>query len=473
MATEMVTATAMAMAMAMVTAMVTAMAMEMEMEMVTAKANRGKGVRNMIRKTATFALALAILSGTFGAVGGGAAYAEEAEAIVINEGFETTELGSPMTNSTVYGTGIAVSDAHAKDGSRSLRIKEETGDSWLPAMILSLNHMAGTSKVSMDMRIDESTSLEFEFDDRTVGQTAQHAMGLLIKNGAVFGGPVYGTPVKLTDLPSGEWFHLEIAIKVGPDYTRKYDVTVTMEGQEPIVGQFDSYALILPTFNYIGIYSNATEAGATAYIDNFRAVNVQVAEPAPVTKLSGEASVRINKPFTVTYGLEQVTTSIAEQEITFDFNPQQLEFVSAVSFREGIVLAEPVMDAPGKVRIGMTSTNAEQGIGNEPKIAALTFRAKSIAQSAFAKVSVSKADMTDIAGNAKSGERSSYNIEIIAEAPEDVNRDGKVSIADLGILTAHFGKNSSSADWHRVKLYDINEDGSIGIVDYRAVASAM
>lgn len=450
--------------------MVTAMETAMEMEMATAMANRETGVRRMIRKVMAIAVSFAVV---LGPVVSGAAYAEESGIIVIDDGFETTELGNPMANSTVYGTGIEVSDEQAKDGGKSLRIREMTGDSWLPAMILSLNHTSGKSKLSMDMRVDADTSLEFELGDRTAGQPNQHAAGLLIKEGALFGGPVYGTPVKLTDLPLNQWFHLEVVIKVGPDFVKKYDVTVTVEGQAPVTGQFNSYAQIFPAFTYIGIYSNATQSGATAYIDNFRAVNEPIAEPAPVTKLSGEASIRIEKPFTVMYGLEQVTTGIAEQEITFEFNPQQLEFVSAASLHEGIALAEPVMDAPGKVRIGMTSTDTVQGIGSDPKIAALTFRAKSLTQSAFAKVSVSKADMTDIAGTAKSGERSSYNIEIIAEAPADVNRDGKVSIADLGTLTAHFGKNSSSADWHRVKLYDINEDGGIDIADYRAVASAM
>jgi len=59
------------------------------------------------------------------------------------------------------------------------------------------------------------------------------------------------------------------------------------------------------------------------------------------------------------------------------------------------------------------------------------------------------------------------------EQSADLNGDGKVSIGDLGIVAAQYGKDSSSPDWQQVKRADINDDGKIDIADLAAVASQM
>lgn len=55
----------------------------------------------------------------------------------------------------------------------------------------------------------------------------------------------------------------------------------------------------------------------------------------------------------------------------------------------------------------------------------------------------------------------------------DTNSDGKVTIGDLGIAAASYGKNSSSPDWNAVKKADINHDGIIDIVDLAFIAKTI
>ncbi|RUT43733.1 DNRLRE domain-containing protein [Paenibacillus anaericanus] len=49
----------------------------------------------------------------------------------------------------------------------------------------------------------------------------------------------------------------------------------------------------------------------------------------------------------------------------------------------------------------------------------------------------------------------------------DLNGDGKVTVGDLGIASAHFGKISASSDWGAIEAADINGDGIIDAIDLK------
>ncbi|MCS7460558.1 family 43 glycosylhydrolase [Paenibacillus doosanensis] len=57
--------------------------------------------------------------------------------------------------------------------------------------------------------------------------------------------------------------------------------------------------------------------------------------------------------------------------------------------------------------------------------------------------------------------------------PGDMNGDGKVTIGDLALVAANYGKNSASPDWSSIEYMDSNHDGIIDIADLAAVASAI
>ncbi|MGO4544621.1 family 43 glycosylhydrolase [Paenibacillus sp. 2TAB23] len=60
-----------------------------------------------------------------------------------------------------------------------------------------------------------------------------------------------------------------------------------------------------------------------------------------------------------------------------------------------------------------------------------------------------------------------------ASTPGDINTDGKVTIGDLAIVAASYGKNSTSPDWNVIKKSDVNRDGVIDIADLAIIANTI
>ncbi|WP_187274109.1 cohesin domain-containing protein [Paenibacillus sp. N3.4] len=59
---------------------------------------------------------------------------------------------------------------------------------------------------------------------------------------------------------------------------------------------------------------------------------------------------------------------------------------------------------------------------------------------------------------------------IIPSMPGDQNGDGKVSIGDIAVIAAAYGKSNKDPDWDQYKNCDINGDGIIDVADLAAVA---
>lgn len=62
------------------------------------------------------------------------------------------------------------------------------------------------------------------------------------------------------------------------------------------------------------------------------------------------------------------------------------------------------------------------------------------------------------------------NVFELARISTDVNGDVKVTIGDLAIVAAGYGKKSTDSDWNQFKVGDVNKDGVIDIDDLTAVA---
>lgn len=56
------------------------------------------------------------------------------------------------------------------------------------------------------------------------------------------------------------------------------------------------------------------------------------------------------------------------------------------------------------------------------------------------------------------------------EPSKDLNGDGKVSIGDLAIVAANYGKSSADPDWDKTKRADINSDGKVDLTDLVLIA---
>ncbi|UJF35475.1 Ig-like domain-containing protein [Paenibacillus hexagrammi] len=63
-----------------------------------------------------------------------------------------------------------------------------------------------------------------------------------------------------------------------------------------------------------------------------------------------------------------------------------------------------------------------------------------------------------------------FKAAVVKERPGDVNHDNTVSIGDLALVVAAYGKSSEDADWAQYQAMDFDHNGTIDIVDLSALA---
>jgi hypothetical protein len=190
------------------------------------------------------------------------------------------------------------------------------------------------------------------------------------------------------------------------------------------------------------------------------------------TTLSAPGTVQTGGEFTVQLGLSSVTQSVYAQDIKMDYNSNVFEFVTARVVKDGVLLVETVKDTLGKLRFKMA--NVVKAVTGDAGILELKFKAKAVTQPATGTIAVTDATLGDAQGAETKAQASSVNVSIALlppAIPGDLNHDNKVSIGDLAIVAANYGKNSSSPDWEQVKQADVIVDGKIDIEDLAFVAS--
>lgn len=197
-------------------------------------------------------------------------------------------------------------------------------------------------------------------------------------------------------------------------------------------------------------------------------------QSGPHTSLTGVSSVAVGQEFVVSYGLNDVTQAVYAQDIKLDYDPALMEFVSARSLIEGVALVETVKEPAGKLRLIVASQGSEHAVTGDAQIIEVTFKAKSVSQTAGV-IAITSNALGDIEGNELQAASASISVEVTAGGSPggsngDINQDGIVSIGDLAIIAAHYGKDSKSSDWAQAKRADVNGDGQIDILDLAAVA---
>ncbi|MEC0243380.1 dockerin type I domain-containing protein [Paenibacillus dokdonensis] len=101
--------------------------------------------------------------------------------------------------------------------------------------------------------------------------------------------------------------------------------------------------------------------------------------------------------------------------------------------------------------------------------------AKDVEQTSEGSIKLIRSVLGDAGGKEKEASLSAYTFQVTVDHPNpgvsgDINMDGKVSIGDLAIIAANYGKNSQSPDWQQAKKADINGDGVIDLSDLAFVA---
>ncbi|NOV03724.1 Ig-like domain-containing protein [Paenibacillus planticolens] len=186
------------------------------------------------------------------------------------------------------------------------------------------------------------------------------------------------------------------------------------------------------------------------------------------TTLAGAAAVPAGTDFAVRFGLSSVTQYVYAQDITLNYDANVMEFVSARPLVDQMQIVRIVKEPVGKIRLIIASEGPGHAVTGTAQVAELTFRAKPLIQDAAGSIAVINATLADEKGTETQAASSSLDIRftgVVPGVPGDINGDGKVSIGDLAMIAAHYGKDSNSPDWQTIKAADVVADGVIDIED--------
>ncbi|TVY00333.1 hypothetical protein FPZ49_33150 [Paenibacillus cremeus] len=188
--------------------------------------------------------------------------------------------------------------------------------------------------------------------------------------------------------------------------------------------------------------------------------------------LSSAQMAADHQSFSINYGLSHLSSdpasAIFAQDITFQYDPGILEFVSADALKTGLSIIKTDTSIPGKVRIMAAGLGASGAITADDQLIKLNWKVKGSGAVSSTTVSITQAQLANGTGDVTTASAASVNIPFV---PGDVNGDGVVNIGDLGMMAAAYGLTSSSPQWN--KNLDLNNDGVINIIDLAAVANLL
>lgn len=196
-------------------------------------------------------------------------------------------------------------------------------------------------------------------------------------------------------------------------------------------------------------------------------VNVTVKNVSGVvTTLKGPNFVNVGQQYTVTFGLNNAK-DITAQGLVVNYDSNVLDFVEAKSVDETkIQVLSTDTNTPGVVKIILASLGGQSALNGNTDILNITFKAK--AESHSTDINIEKAELSDSQGNEVSAVLTMKSISVTPEG--DLNGDGKVTIADLGILAKYYGTTASDSNWNEIKIADYDNSDKIDLYDLVFIA---
>ncbi len=193
----------------------------------------------------------------------------------IREDFEGTPVGSPPDDAQVNvekrGDSIQVTEETAAGGTKSAAIRDVAGlqARYNPHLVYQLNYVSGRAQCAFDLRLEPGAILHHEWRSWDVSPYCS-GPSVWIEDGRLMVGGR-----KLMDLPTNEWFHVEIMADVGQSADGRWTLLVQLPGQPPV--RFPDLPVANDSFKnltWIGWCSMADEK-ATFFLDNLRLMNEQ------------------------------------------------------------------------------------------------------------------------------------------------------------------------------------------------------
>jgi hypothetical protein len=190
-------------------------------------------------------------------------------------------------------------------------------------------------------------------------------------------------------------------------------------------------------------------------------------EPAPVAVLKGSDEVRVGEDFTLTFGLEQAK-GITAQEIIITYNTENFELVDVKSVAEGITIVGEDTTDPGSIKIILASEGEDNAVNGDKDIMEIKFKIKKDFGTDI--ITASKILLADGEGKEVAVAAVSKTVNVVTAITGDVNGDGVVSIADLGIAAKYYGYSSGDSSWEAAKKADIDYNNKIEMADLVFIA---
>ncbi|BFT71139.1 DUF4073 domain-containing protein [Paenibacillus sp. P36] len=225
----------------------------------------------------------------------------------------------------------------------------------------------------------------------------------------------------------------------------------------------------IPTFSgnqtvLVRVAANETNAAGLTKSLTFTANPVELA-----ASLTGPGSVAAGDSFTAAYGLTHAGEVYA-QDVTITYNPDLVTFLSAKPLTDGMVIVKQA-EKPGQIRFITANTDVNSANANGDMLQ-LNWKAQAILHAQSANFTLSNLKIASGEGVETSVPDSSLTVLITVNSiVGDLNGDSKVSIGDLAMVAAAYGKTDADADWNQYKSADINHDKKVDIDDLAAVAA--
>ena len=214
-------------------------------------------------------------------------------------------------------------------------------------------------------------------------------------------------------------FPIDFDIQVKAD-NGEYKTVKQVRGESNLDGGAQRYSFETEQARYVKVV--VTQFGAMPHDDiyyRFQLAEAEVYNVEEQTVLTGPSSVSSGQAFDIAYRLSGVTESVYAQDLSFTYDPEQMEFLSVDSLLDDlkIVAVSDVAKNPGKVRILSAVVGGD--LSANVDLLVLHMRAKS-ASSVPATLTLSDVIFANGTGVEKEIAGTSYSVQIGAPINKEV-----------------------------------------------------
>jgi hypothetical protein len=196
--------------------------------------------------------------------------------LAVRDNFETPRGREAVLDAKVFvegkGDSLRVSGDTAAEGQRSLKMVDAPGlthpHQFNPHFYYSTNHTSGTSRVTVDLRMDPGAVLFYEWRDDARPYHVGPSLWLE-------GGRLRAAGKTVIEIPEGQWFRVEVTATLGEQSTGKWDLRVTLpNGKTEVFRGLPNRSAEFKRLDWVGFCATGDKK-AVVYFDNIELTNTE------------------------------------------------------------------------------------------------------------------------------------------------------------------------------------------------------